>query len=146
MEIKEQLDIKGLETFYLFANTPSYLYRNFRSNETVSSLIVHNQLSDLLATYMACTEAENRPIENVVIAYAILVSFTFLEPKDAKAAFDQVDLSTLDWGYEIENLFTASIKSTTSVQIKLSPEVTAHQVITSDSSTIQMTATLKDKS
>ena len=146
MEIKEQLDIKGLEQFYLFANTPGYLYRHFRSSETVSSLIERNRLSDLVDAYKSYTESANRPIENVVVAYAILMSFTFLKLQDALEMFSQVNLSRLDWGEEIKRTFESSIIGTTSVRIQVPPKVLNRQILTTGNTVIQRINDLEVKS
>ncbi len=109
-------------------------------------MIERNRLSDLVDAYKSYTESANRPIENVVVAYAILMSFTFLKLQDALEMFSQVNLSRLDWGEEIKRTFESSIIGTTSVRIQVPPKVLNRQILTTGNTVIQRINDLEVKS
>lgn len=93
-----QLNEVELTRIYLVANTPSYLYRHYRVEETVQALAKYD-VSQLLSALNE-TAAENRTLKQVVVSYAILVALTFKNPDEVRRAMNQ-DLHGLTWAEEI---------------------------------------------
>jgi len=120
MGLTDQIDLKPLTKAYLFANTPMYLYRHLRGNASLRELVEHNPIQVLTSEYEHRTAKETRSIEDVVVAYAVLVGITFLGYQQALEVFHSLELSRLDWGHEIKDIFisTARIVSFTSATVK----------------------------
>ena len=104
MKLIDQSDLKQLAISYLFANTPMYLYRHFSRNISLKELAVKNPIKRLVTEYELRTAKKKKTVEDITIAYSILVAITFLKYDKALAAFDMIDLSKLDWGNEIKDI------------------------------------------
>ena len=135
MRLIDQIDIKQLTNSYLFANTPMYLYRHFRRNISLKELAENNPTKRLVAEYKRRTAKKKRAVEDITIAYSILVAITFLEYQQALAAFDTINLSKLDWGNEIKDIYTSKTKITNIVRLSVEPQISHVKKTKSDSST-----------
>lgn len=69
-------EIRALAPIYAYANTPSYLYRHFRSHPTVDLLTSRFSPEDLVATVNEIDGITHRDLREVVTAYACLVALT----------------------------------------------------------------------
>jgi hypothetical protein len=105
MSIIDPTDLQPLAKIYLFASMPSYLYRNFRKQGALVELTKSKPIETLTAEYESRATQENRSVEDVAVAYAILIAITYLPYQEAIAIFDRLDLSLLDWGQEIRDIF-----------------------------------------
>ncbi len=109
MGLTERIDLKPLVEAYLFANTPMYLFRHFRENASLRELTQQTSVEALTAEYIDRTRKEWKSIEDIVVAYAILIAITFLEYGQVLTVFESLDLSHLDWGEEIKDIFQTTI-------------------------------------
>ncbi len=107
--LTERIDLKPLIEAYLFANTPMYLFRHFRENASLRELTQQTSVEALTAEYIDRTRKEWKSIEDIVVAYATLIAITFLEYGQALTVFESLDLSHLDWGEEIKDIFQTTI-------------------------------------
>jgi hypothetical protein len=105
--ISEEMD--SLREIFLLANSGSHVYRGFRQSKVLSDLAVRENEEVLVDEYRVRTEKEDRSIDDVVVAYAILVIASFLEYKEGRALFQKLNLSNLQWGEEIKRLYLEEI-------------------------------------
>ena len=106
------IDIEVLKRTYLFANTAAQLYRHFRENTSLQNLAKTERPEILVEEYKKRTEKDERSIGDVVEAYAILIAITFYDYKEAKKTFKKFDLSKLEWGKELEDIYGREVRIT----------------------------------
>jgi hypothetical protein len=97
---------------YLYANTPSYLYRHFRTIPYVKALADSFALEDIVGQLSSLTSQDVQSPKEGALAYALLISLTFFDYDTASRALMQIDPSLLDWGEEIRDIFLKTAKST----------------------------------
>lgn len=135
MRLIDKIDIKPLTNAYLFANTPMYLYRHFRRNTSLKELAENNPTQRLVDEYNRRTDKKTKSTKDIAIAYSILIAITFLEYKQALAAFDTINLSRLDWGNDIKDIYNSKIKITNIIRLCVEPRISHVEQTQSDSST-----------
>ncbi|MBA7578946.1 hypothetical protein ES708_20812 [subsurface metagenome] len=135
MGLIHQIDIQPLIDAYLFANTPSYLYRHFRQNASLKELAENNPIKSLVSEYNIRTAKKRKTVEDVAVAYSILTTITFLEYQQALVAFDMINLSKLDWGNEIKDIYTSRIRITDITKLDVEPRISHARKTKSNSST-----------
>lgn len=123
MELGNQINLKPLIESYLIANTPLQLYRLLRGSTDLQVLARNNSIELLLEEYNRHASKKKKSIEDAVIAYSVLIAITFLEPKQALAAFDTLHLSRLDWGDTIKSIFEATSQTTNIFVQQVSPQL-----------------------
>jgi hypothetical protein len=116
------IDTEALKREYLFANTASQLYRHFRENISVKSLSETEKLEALAEEYKARTQNNDRSIDEVVEAYAILMAITFYDYQDAIEAFKMFDLPRLEWGKALEDIYRRKSRITIYITKHGSPQ------------------------
>ena len=119
MSVQANLDMKSLTADYLFANTAKYLYNKFRKNMSVSGLIYVFPPEKLVQEYQQRNSGIERTVEDQVVAYAIIVSFTFLPLKVADLWLCSLDLSCLPWGSSIRSIYLRNVRSNNRMTIEV---------------------------
>jgi len=102
-------EIDRLREIFLLANSGSQVYRGFRQRKVLSDLAVRENNKGLVNEYRVRTEKKDRSIDDVVVAYAILVVASFFEYNEGRALFQQLDLSKLQWGEEVKRLYLEGV-------------------------------------
>lgn len=102
-----QLNIKELARWYYFANTPAYLFRHYRSDETLQAFANSHTVDELAeeVVRIAQGDPQTRSIHEIVIAYASLVAMTFKNVREVREALAPHDLGSLAWAHRILNLW-----------------------------------------
>jgi len=106
------IDTEALKREYLFANSAAQLYRHFRENISLQNLSEIEKLEVLVEEYKTRTEKNERSIEEVVEAYGILLAVTFYDYEKAAKAFKKFDLSRLEWGKDLEDIYRRQARIT----------------------------------
>lgn len=135
MGLTDKIDLEEVISTYLFANTPMYLYRRLRSNASIEQLAKNTNLDVLLEEYNRRTSTEERTAEEVAVAYALLVAVTFLRRSEPSTAFRDFDLSRLDWGKDIRDIFISETPPETEIRVTVDPIIAQMKQPTSSSST-----------
>lgn len=117
MGLIDQLDIKEINSVYLFANTPKYLYRHLRHIQSVQELSQRATLQNLVDEYNKITSLSTKSSEDIAAAYALLIAVTFWEYQKGLAAFGKLDFSRLEWGSDIKDIFRTNAPINTIVGI-----------------------------
>jgi hypothetical protein len=135
MGLIDQLDIKEINSVYLFANTPKYLYRHLQQIQSIQELSQHATLQKLVDAYNEITSPTTKSSEDIAVAYALLIIVTFWEYQKALAAFDKFDLSRLAWGNDIKDIFRKNAQTNTIVRIHAEANIPRNELRASGSST-----------
>ena len=100
-----KLSVGEITTHYLFANTPSYLYRKLRADDSVKALADSSTPIELAAIVERIDQQPERTPEDIATAYAALVAATFHGTRDVRATFGALSFRHLDWAYTILRLW-----------------------------------------
>ena len=121
MGLSNRLDLKQVAKAYLFANTPLYLYRRLRNIASVKELGEDTPLNVLITEYNKRTSKKRKTVEDIAVAYSLLITTTFWDYQQAKAALDNFNLSLLDWGRDIKDIFISTSPITNIIGILVEP-------------------------
>lgn len=88
----------------MIANTPTYLFRRFRADQSVKMLADAHSAVDLLVEVKLREQAEQTLLDQVV-SYACLVALSFKPPLEVEKALALCTPMNLDWAEEIVELF-----------------------------------------
>lgn len=135
MGLTDQLDIKEINSVYLFANTPKYLYRHLQHIQSIQELSQHATLQNLVDAYNEITSPTAKSSEDIAIAYALLITVTFWEYQKALVAFGKFDLSRLEWGNDMKDIFKANAPINTIFGIDMKANIPPNGLRASDNST-----------
>lgn len=108
------IDMDILKREYLFASTAAQIYKHFRENSSVRNL-AKEKPETLIKEYKKRTEKGKRRIEGVVVAYAIIIAITFYDYQEALNIFKKFDLSKLEWGEKLKDIYTREVQITSYV-------------------------------
>jgi len=82
---------------YVVANTPTYLYRRFRSQEIIRDLANRYSEGDLIDYIKKIDSSQNPSISEVANAYAISVALTFKNSEKVKELLQSYQFKKLEW-------------------------------------------------
>ncbi len=114
------LSLKAVTTHYLFANTPVYLYRRLRAEESVKALADSATPLELAALVAKMDRKRKRGPEDIAVAYSAIVAATFHSSREVHEAFDQLNLRHLDWANAILGFWYETLVSTDTRVVTLS--------------------------
>lgn len=112
MTTKSQLNLATLSDIYAVSNTPTYLYRHFRTDSSVQHLGKIEPTEDLMALARHICTQEGKTLSDIVAIYASLVALSFKplnEIKDATAR----EIPQIRWASELINLAAAEASTAT---------------------------------
>lgn len=107
------IDIEVLKREYLFASTAAHLYEHFREDGSLRRLAQEEKPEILVKEYKERTVKGDRSVEDVVVAYAVLIAVTFYDYKEAIETFNRFDLSKLEWGEKVKDIYMQEAQITT---------------------------------
>lgn len=101
------LNIDALTNVYLVANTPAYLFRHFRNNETVQNFADSHSVAQLASEInrVSALTVPERNIRDIVSAYSSIVGLTFKNPADVLKVLENVEFNRILWGDRILSLW-----------------------------------------
>ena len=112
-------DLERLAMIYFVANTPSYLYRHYRADQSVQSLSRNND-SKALVEYLVEILNEEKFLDlEMAYAYAVLVALTFKDLNEVESALEVISLDNLDWGNDIISMWSQTNIRTEKIKIKI---------------------------
>ena len=110
-----------LETTYVVANTPAYLYRKLRESDVVRQLAGEFNAEQLTALYHNLVAVPNRTVSHVAQAYAMMVAMTLRDYAEWRPLIDGLDVSRLDWAERIRAIATQRATPTLATSLTVSP-------------------------
>lgn len=106
--IEDILDLETLAETYSYANTPSYLYKHFRRNDTVAALSSEYTPDELVEGFNRAMAEKNPHAGILVVIYSIIMAMTLKEYSQVKSFFDELRECALPWAKELSNIFLSS--------------------------------------
>lgn len=97
------LNIDALANIYIVANTPSYLLRHFKNNQSVQQFAdMHSaeELAEAIAR-VSSIAISDRTMDDIVVAYAAIVGLTFKNASKVEAVTATLDFHNIHWGRKI---------------------------------------------
>lgn len=98
---------------YVVANTPTYLYRRFRSQEIIRDLANRYSEEDLIDYIKKIDSSQNPSISDVANAYAVSVALTFKNSEKVKKLLKSYELKKLEWVLRIVQIWLVTEIPTT---------------------------------
>ncbi len=99
------IDVDYLKREYIFANNATQLYQRFRENTSLQELARGNGPESLIEEYQRLINKDEKTVDEVVKAYALLIAATFLDYKEAAETISKLDLAKLEWGKELKDIY-----------------------------------------
>jgi hypothetical protein len=142
--MNKKLNLQEFINFYVAANTPKYLYNRFRSNEILFNFAKNNSIGNLAKEYNMLTNKPERSLEEVVRAYFILMSLTFLPYNKGIEAFKHFDLSNLDWGNDIFEIYKTTVTNDNITTFTIKPALSGKgEALSSEANNNSLSFSLK---
>jgi len=108
-DIKEIINVDSLIDYIGFANTPTYLYKRFRLDDSVADLSKLYSVEQLLAAFMSRINKEEESIEDLAILYACLFALIFKPVDEVYDIMKKMQTAPLRWADKISALYLSSI-------------------------------------
>jgi hypothetical protein len=115
----EELDIKNLTSNFLFANTPGFLYKKFRQNRSIEEISKNYSTKEILDSLNEILKTENLDLNQLVMCNALLISLTLKDDFGSLDALKSIDLSKLEWGNQIRNIYINTRRATNVIEPKI---------------------------
>ncbi|PWK77910.1 hypothetical protein LX99_02795 [Mucilaginibacter oryzae] len=108
---KEQLDLSTLMKYLSFANTPSYLYKHYKENDSIATLSSSYSTDAIVSDFMAIVNTERRTIEDLTLLYSFIIALTFKPTEQVNFFFKQLKDAPLRWAEKIASIYFANNSS-----------------------------------
>jgi len=119
-------ELDNLKEIFVFANTPSYLYKNFRQNPAVLGLSEKYQTEELIGFFERLVQSEKPDMESLLMSYALLFAISLKEYAESRRFLNGVDRhKNLEWIKEIREIIIANARATTIKNIDLNHKTNA---------------------
>lgn len=116
-----RLNYGQLERVYVLANTPSYLVRNFREEESVRRLARESSAAALKAYLRQVTP--RRRLRETVAAYAVLVALGSAGVRLTKQELEALESAGLHWARVVDALASEAPVATTAASLQPPPRI-----------------------
>jgi len=105
-------DIERLEREYAYSNAASQIYKSYIQNEEIKALSKQITPEEVIDEFHLRVDKNEKSLEDVAIAYALILMATFYEYEKAISTFSKLELSKLKWGLELEDIFRRGARMT----------------------------------
>lgn len=100
------LDLDVLKEKLIFSNTPLYLYKHFRRNESIQELSKRYDSKTLIRIFGNIMMSQNDDLISLVSVYSIIIALTFKEYSEVRQFFLTLDsYNNLKWSRELKEIF-----------------------------------------
>jgi hypothetical protein len=120
----DTVGLRRLAEIYLMANTPAFLFRQFRADASLRSFARASSSADLVGQVTSYSSSPSRSLEDLAKSYAALVALTLRDTDEVLPLLRAANVSGLDWAQAIIELWLASHMQTRTIEIAASPMVT----------------------
>jgi len=106
-DLKNILDFISLKETYLFANTPRYLYKNFRNNQSIlilSEKFVSSELKKLF--YKLIKQPRN--IDVRICLYSLVIALSFKQDYNTRLFIKNLNKFKVEWFKELSEIIISS--------------------------------------
>lgn len=101
MTIFKNLNVRRLAEIWVVSNTPAYLLKHYRNEESVRNLAKKSKIDELLSKVSYHTENPCRNIDEITELYAALVAITLQNPIGLNIDVNKLNLDTIQWARRI---------------------------------------------
>lgn len=124
-ELKINVNYAFLEEKVAFANTPMYLYQNFRRDDSIIRLASANSTYELQHLLSYLIENGTKDLNNLVLIYSIIIALTFKNPKEVDPFFEKLSDTKIKWAKEISDIYFSNVKmnSDSHFNYKINPQI-----------------------
>jgi len=130
MEIKTEIDIESLRQWYLFANTPYYLYRHFKEDPGLGDLAQKYKSNHkiLLEAFEESLKRDLHVFDNVVEVYALIMVLSFFDTPEVITFFEKLEQYPLQWAKDLNEIYLDSIRAESIVTVRIPVEKPKEQI------------------
>ncbi len=100
-----------LEDKLAFANTPLYLYQNYRRDDSILRLANRYSTNELQNFFDSLLAIDTKELEIFVFLYSVVIALSYKNPKEVELFFKKLPDINLKWGKEISDIYFSRIKS-----------------------------------
>lgn len=137
------LDIKLLLDRLAFANTPSYLFKNFQMNSSVLLLSQKLTTEQLIENFKGLKVKHEKTMEEWTMLYAVIVALTFKPSHEVNEFFKKLKLVDIRWADKLSDLYFTNFKVTTDSSFDLKYQINNNASIRSNSTSSNRIITLE---
>ena len=93
MEIKININKDSLRQWYLFANTPYYLFKHFKEAPEIANIsdAYKDNPSLLIQTFKDSIQKDLKDFDNLVEIYLLIVALSFFDSQEVRDFFSKLD-------------------------------------------------------
>lgn len=128
------LDLESLRQIKILSNTPAYLYKHFKNNNSVQRLASSSSVDDLKSILEYLKNRKRKSNDYEVKVYAVAVALGFKEYGEVRNLLVMLDSFNIKWMRELKRMLSTSFRPTTTHMLELSFRVTNPVHFESDSS------------
>lgn len=109
-EIKDILNLKNLLAKFCFANTPAYLFKNFKQDETVVDISKKYTTTQLIDEFIKIEASKDFTFDNLTILYAIIMALSFKPNAEVNSFFSDLPNRGIRWSDKIAYLYFSNLR------------------------------------
>ncbi len=109
-ELDRHLDMEALRETFLFANTPSFLYKRFRSDSSVQNLASSWPAEKLISCFQELMREKNLDADTAAKTYAVVAALSFNDTPEIRAFFENLPNTGLLWARELAQLYKGTLR------------------------------------
>jgi len=112
-------EIEDLARDYLLSNTPAYLFKRFRSHESVQRMARNLPSPQLVRMYEDNRQQNEKALMDVVLAYAALIALSLADDPSAHTALRQLNAEGLDFAADLIEIGDSARKTTSLLTLQM---------------------------
>ena len=120
MNIENDLNFDELIAYYIFANTPYYLFKNFKNDNSIKDISQKYPANHMINEFNIIYDTESNDIKQKVKIYALLVALSYKEYSETKDFFIKLHINHFKWVKEFKNIIIDNYKATQQVIVNVS--------------------------
>jgi hypothetical protein len=110
---EDSVDLVALRDTFVFANTPSYLFKRFKADSSVQNLALGFSDEELITGFERVLRGGVTDVDSLVKAYALVSGLALRDSAEAKKFFEELPTKQLPWAAELSALYSASVRQGT---------------------------------
>lgn len=112
-DIMSKLDYEGLSRAFMVANTPLFLYKRLRENESVRLISASYDTKTLINIFNKIVASSNlSKLENIILVYAVLSALSYKTIKEVGVFFKSLPKYRLKWFAEFSDIYIGTTRIT----------------------------------
>ena len=121
-DIREIINIDNLINYIGFANTPTYLYKHFKLDDSIANLSKEYSVQELKDTFMSYIDKDGKNLTDVAILYSCIFALILKPVDDVYDIMKAMQFAPLRWADKISSLYLSSISFDIEENIQLNED------------------------